>query len=149
MNENKRSRLVVYFLGALQVFIGLTAIAGGFGLVSDPSGTKMNLPLEWLSNSPFTNYFVPGLVLLICNGVGNFFAGIVTFLRSRYAGNMAVALGTFLILYIIIEVWFIGLVTLLQPLYLILGITELMLGLKLRKSFFTLPTLRRQAATKI
>ena len=149
MNENKKSRLVVYFLGALQVFIGLTAIAGGFGLVSDPSGTKMNLPLEWLSNSPFTNYFVPGLVLLICNGVGNFSAGIVTFLRSKYAGNMAVALGTFLILYIIIEVWFIGLVTLLQPLYLILGITELMIGLKLRKLFFTVPSLPRQATTKI
>ena len=149
MNENKRSRLVVYFLGALQVFIGLTAIAGGFGLVSDPSGTKMNLPLEWLSNSPFTNYFVPGLVLLIVNGVGNFFAGIVTFLRSRYAGNMAVALGTFLILYIIIEVWVVGLVNFLQPLYLILGITELMLGLKLRKMVFTVPSLPRRAATKI
>jgi hypothetical protein len=149
MNENKRSRFVVYFLGALQIFIGLTAIAGGFGLVSDPSGTKMNIPLEWLSNSPFTNYFVPGLVLLIVNGVGNFFAGIVTFLRSRYAGNMAVALGTFLILYIIIEVWFVGLVTLLQPLYLILGITELMFGLKLRKLVFTIPSLPRRTPTKI
>ncbi len=149
MNENKRSRFGVYFLGALQIFIGLTALAGGFGLVSDPSGTKMNIPLEWLSNSPFTNYFVPGLVLLIVNGVGNFFAGIVTFLRSRYAGNMAVAFGTFLVLFIVIEVWFIGLRTLLQPLYLILGITELMFGLKLRKLVFTIPSLPRQAATKI
>ena len=149
MNENKRSRFVVYFLGALQIFIGLTAIAGGFGLVSDPSGAKMNLPLEWLSNSPFTNYFVPGLVLLIVNGVGNFFAGIATFLRSRYAGDMAVALGTFLILYIIIEVWVVGLVTFLQPLYLILGITELMLGFRLRKLVLTVPSLPRRAPTKI
>jgi hypothetical protein len=95
MNENKRSRFIVYFLGALQVFIGLTAIAGGFGLVSDPSGTKLNIPLDWLSNSPFTNYFVPGLVLLIVNGAGNFLAGIVTFLLNRYAGNIAVAFGIF------------------------------------------------------
>ncbi|UCE82189.1 MAG: hypothetical protein JSV47_10750 [Deltaproteobacteria bacterium] len=149
MNENKRGRFVGYSLGALQIFIGLTAIAGGFGLVSDPSGTKMNIPLDWLRDSPFTNYFVPGLVLLIVNGVGNFFAGIATFLRNRYAGTMAVAFGTFLMLFILIEVEFIGLRTLLQPLYLILGLIELMLGLKLRKLVFTIPALRRQAATKI
>ena len=149
MNENNSSRFAVYFLGALQVFIGLTAIAGGFGLVSDPSGTKMDIPLEWLSNSPFVNYFVPGLVLLIVNGVGNFFAGIATFLRNRYAGNMAVAFGTFLVLFIVTEVWFIGVQTLLQPLYLLLGLTELMLGLMLRKLAFTVPSLPRRAATKI
>jgi hypothetical protein len=149
MNENKRSRFIVYFLGALQVFIGLTAIAGGFGLVSDPSGTKLNIPLDWLSNSPFTNYFVPGLVLLIVNGAGNFLAGIVTFLLNRYAGNIAVAFGIFLVLFIVIEVWFVGLRTLLQPLYLILGLTELMFGLKLRKLVFTIHSLPRGAATKI
>jgi hypothetical protein len=149
MNENNSSRFAVYFLGALQVFIGLTAIAGGFGLISDPSGTKMDIPLEWLSNSPFANYFVPGLVLLIVNGVGNFFAGIVTFLRNRYAGNMAVAFGTFLVLFIVIEVWFIGVQTLLQPLYLLLGLTELLLGLMLRKLAFTVPSLPRRAVTKI
>ena len=149
MNENKRSRLVVYFLGALQVFIGLTAIAGGFGLVSDPSGTKMNIPLEWLSNSPFTNYFVPGLVLLIFNGVCSFLAGILTFLRNRYAGNLAVALGTFLVLFIVIEVWFVGLRTLLQPLYFILGLIELMFGLKLRKLVLAVHSFPQEAATKI
>lgn len=149
MNESKGIRYAIYFLGALQVFIGLTAIAGGLGLVSDPSGTKMNIALEWLSDSPFSNYFVPGLVLLIVNGVGNFFAGIVTFLRNRYAGNIAVAFGTFLVLFILIEVWFIGAQTLLQPLYLLFGLTELVLGLMLRKLAFAVPALPRQAPTKI
>ena len=149
MNENKRSRFMVYFLGALQVFIGLTAIAGGFGLVSDPSGAKMDIPLSWLSNSPFTNYFIPGLVLLIIIGVGNFLAGIVSFSRNRYASNMAVALGTFLVLFIAIEVWFIGLRTLLQPLYFILGLTQLMFGLKLPKLILSVHPLPGRAATKI
>jgi hypothetical protein len=149
MNESKGIRYAIYFLGALQVFIGLTAIAGGLGLVSDPSGTKMDIALEWLSDSPFSNYFVPGLVLLIVNGLGNFFAGIVTFLRNRYAGNIAIAFGTFLVLFILIEVWFVGAQTLLQPLYLLLGLTELVLGLMLRKLAFTIPALSRQAATRI
>jgi len=32
MNDNKRSRFVVYFLGALQVFIGLTELIFGLKL---------------------------------------------------------------------------------------------------------------------
>ena len=149
MNEDNGSRFVVYFLGALQVFIGLTAIVGGLWLVFDPSGAQMNIPLEWLSNSPFTNYFVPGLILLLVNGVGNFFAGIFTFLRIKYAGDMAIAFGTFLVLFILIEVWFIGVQSLLQPLYLLLGLTEMLIGLMLHKLTFSVPSLPQRAANKV
>jgi hypothetical protein len=138
MNENKEGRFLPYCLGALQVFIGLTAIVGGVRLVSDPGGSSLNISLEWLNSSPFTNYFIPGLVLLTIIGVGSFLAGVASFLRNRYAGNIAVVFGTFLIFYMIVEVWFIGLRTLLQPLYFILGVTALILGLKLRKSVLTL-----------
>jgi hypothetical protein len=114
--------------------VGITAVLGGFGLVSDPSGTKMNVPLELLKNSPFTNYLIPGLFLLIVIGGGNVVAGIVTFLRHRYAGNMAVFFGVFLALYMITEVWFIGLVNFSQPLYFVLGAVELIFGLKLSRA---------------
>ncbi len=132
MNENKKNRFMAYLLGAIQAFIGLTAIAGGFRLVSNPNGIP-DFPIEWLTNSPFTNYFIPGLVLLIIIGFGNVLAGIVTFLRKRYTGSIAAALGIFLILYMTIEVLFIGLRNFLQPLYFILGVIELILGLKLVK----------------
>ena len=127
------NKLIRYALGILQIFVGITAVLGGFGLVSDPSGSKMNVPLELLKNSPFTNYLIPGLVLLIVIGVGHVFAGIVTFLRHRYAGNISVFFGAFLALYLIIEVWFLGLVNFSQPLYFILGAVELIFGLKLSK----------------
>ena len=122
-----------YSLGVLQTFIGVTAVFGGFGLVSDPTGTKMNVPLELLRGSPFANYFIPGLVLLIMNGAGNILASITTFVRNKYAPNLAAALGMFLVLYITIEVLSVGLRTPLQPLYFILGAIEFVLGLKLSK----------------
>jgi hypothetical protein len=134
MNKDIKNKFMTYSLGVLQIFIGITAVLGGFGLVSDPSGTKMHVPLELLINSPFNNYLIPGLVLLIVNGVGNVLAGIVTFFRTRYTGNPAIFLGMFLTLYIAIEVWFIGLLNFSQPLYFILGLVELLLGLKLSKS---------------
>jgi len=134
MNKDFKNKFIMYTLGVLQIFIGITAVQGGFGLVSDPSGTKMNVPLEHLENSPFINYLIPGLILLIVNGVGNVLAGIVTFFRTRYTGNLAMFFGVFLTLYMTIEVWFIGLLNLSQPLYFILGLVELILGFKLSKS---------------
>jgi hypothetical protein len=132
MNANKKNRFLAYSLGAIQAFIGLTAIAGGFRLASNPGGT-LDAPIEWLSNSPFNNYFIPGLVLLIGIGFGNVLAGMVTVLRNRYTGSIAAILGIFLIIYMTIEVWFVGLRNFLQPLYFILGVIELILGLKLAK----------------
>jgi len=131
MYSDFKSTFIGYSLGLLQAFIGVTAAAGGFGLVSDPSGVKMNVSLEWLNHSPFVNYLIPGLVLLMVNGVANILAAVSTFLRCKHAANFAVALGIFLILYMTIEVWFIGLRNLSQILYVILGGAELAIGFKL------------------
>ena len=133
-----KRRLLTYSLGALQAFIGITAIAGGFRLVSNPNGTS-DIPIEWLNSAPFTNYLIPGLVLLIVIGFGNVLGGIFSFLSKRYAGCIAAILGTFLILFMTIEVWFIGLRTFLQPLYFILGAIVMALGFKLFKLFITVP----------
>jgi hypothetical protein len=139
MNVNKKIKVKAYLLGALQIFIGFTAIAGGLKLVSNPNGIP-DFPIEWLSNSPFNSYFIPGLTLLIVIGFGNVFAGPVTFLRKRYSGSIATVLGTFLILFMTIEVYFVGLRNFLQPLYFILGVIVLILGLKLSKSTITFQT---------
>src|SRR5210317_1902855 len=126
---NFKRRLLTYSLGVFQAFIGITAIAGGFRLVSNPNGTP-DIPIEWLNSAPFTNYLIPGLVLLIVIGFGNVLGGIFSFLSKRYAGGIAAILGTFLILFMTIEVWCIGLRTFLQPLYFILGAIVIALGFK-------------------
>ena len=138
MNANNKSKLMAYFLGVIQAFIGITAIAGGSRLVSNPHGLP-DFPIEWLINSPFSNYFFPGLVLLIVIGFGFVVSSTLNFLRKRYAGGMAALLGICLILYMIIEVWFVGLHNFLQPLYFILGVLVLILGLKMFKSVITTP----------
>ena len=135
---NFKRRLLTYSLGVFQAFIGITAIAGGFKLISNPNGTS-DIPIEWLNSAPFTNYLIPGLVLLIVIGFGNVLGGIFSFLSKRYAGGIAAMLGIFLILFMTIEVWFVGLRTFLQPLYFILGAIVLVLGFKLFKLFITVP----------
>ena len=133
MNGNNKNKLITYFLGVIQAFIGITAIAGGLRLVSNPNGLP-DVPIEWLINSPFTNYFFPGLVLLIVIGFGYVVSGTVTFLRKGYSGGMAALLGMCLIIYMTVEVWFVGLRNFLQPLYFILSVIVLILGLNLFNS---------------
>ena len=117
-------------LGILQLFIGLGAVAGGVGLIS--GGLKF--PLEWLSRSPFSDYLIPGIVLLVVNGIGSLIGSIASFRRYRYAGEIAVALGLFLTLWIVIQVYWIGGIHWLHILYFVLGVLELMLGLLLLRS---------------
>lgn len=124
--KRRRSRIG---LGVLQVFIGLGGLAGGLGLVLDPSGGNLAMEPEWLAGSPFPDYLIPGLVLLAVNGVGNLIGGILSFRNSRRHGDVAALLGAFLTAWIVAQVWWIGLRYWLQPLYFCLGVLELVLGL--------------------
>ena len=118
-------------LGSLQVFVGLGAVAGGIGLVSDPSGLNVGMSTEILADTPFSNFLVPGLALLAINGLGSLLGSFLTFTQRPFAATAAIALGILLIAWIVIQVYWIGLVHWLQPLYLGLGILELALGLML------------------
>ncbi len=120
-------------LGVLQAFIGIGAVAGGLLLVLDPSGTKLGTPIELLEKTPFTTFLIPGIVLFIVNGLGNFVGAVASFVKYRYAGEMTMALGVFLVLWIVVQVYW------MEPhwlhiLYFVLGILEVALGWSVWKS---------------
>ena len=131
--RDRRARSLRVCLGVLQVLIGLGAVGGGIGLVSDPSGANLGFHPEWLAGSPFSDYLIPGLVLLVVNGLGNVVGGVLSFTGRRFAGAAAVLLGLFMVAWIAVQVYWIGLSSWLQPLYLALGLAELALGLRLRR----------------
>ena len=130
VNNEKR---VLIGLGVLQVFIGIGAVPAGIVMIIDPSGSSLGMPVEMLINSPFSDFLIPGIFLLVINGIGSLLGGVASFLRYRFAGEIAAGLGTFLILWIVAQVWWMG-VHWLHILYIIFGIIELVLGLMLRKN---------------
>jgi hypothetical protein len=119
-------------LGILQMLIGLGAVGGGLALVLEPSGTNLGIPLEELENSPFSTYLVPGIVLIMVNGVGSLVGAAASFKRHRYAGETAMALGMFLVVWIILQVYWFAAFHWLHALYLGIGVLELVLGWSLR-----------------
>ena len=64
MKKSLSSKILIF----LVFFQSISAIAGGFGLVSDPSGSNLGFKVEML-NGVFPSYLVPGLFLLIVLGI--------------------------------------------------------------------------------
>jgi len=131
IKKGKKGKWSAFGLGVLQVFIGIGGVAGGFGLVTEPNGENLGFQVDLLSKSPFTDYLIPGIILLVVIGFGSLIGGVLSFFRYRYAGLYAVVLGAFLMIWIIAQVWWIGLTIWLQPLFFSLGTVELILGLLL------------------
>ncbi|MCK5089736.1 MAG: hypothetical protein KAQ88_07140 [Hyphomicrobiaceae bacterium] len=132
--ENTNFNMKVYIgLGAIQAFIGLGALGGGFMLVRDPSGSALELPMSLLEGSPFPDFLIPGMFLLAVNGVGSMIGAGLSFTRRRYAQEIAIVLGAILVAWIVIQVVIISSFHWLHVLYFILGVVELGIGLYIRR----------------
>ena len=135
--EKSNVRKKVYFgLGALQAFISLGALGGGFMLVRDPSGSALGIPLSLLEGSPFSDFLIPGIFLLAVNGAGSMIGAGFSFTRRRYAQEIAIILGAILVAWIVIQVIIIRSFSWLHVLYFILGVVELWIGLYIRRHRF-------------
>jgi len=133
-NSEKKKKQLAKALGILQLFIGIGAVGGGLGLVLEPNGANLGMPQEMLNNSPFSDFLIPGIVLLIVNGLGSIAGSVSSFRLTQYAAEIALSLGAILVAWIIIQVYWIHPVHWLQALYFSFGIIELVLGWLLRKA---------------
>lgn len=64
---NTARPIPLYLLLLLHFILGTGAFYGGWHLITDPIGFGMKP--EWLAASPFSSYLIPGVVLLLVNGV--------------------------------------------------------------------------------
>ncbi len=119
-------------LGALQIFVALGAIPVGMMFVLNPAGNTIGMDPSMLSTGPFSTFLIPGLVLLLVNGVGSLVGAVATFRGHRYAPELAMGLGLFLVVWIAIQFLIVGF-SWLQVLYAIVGLLELGLGWRLRQ----------------
>jgi hypothetical protein len=119
--------------GILQYLIGLGAVVSGFMMIIKPGGDTLYLPLSMLQGSPFANFLIPGIILFTVNGIGNLFAGILSFRRHQLAGFAGIFFGLALMIWIFVQVNMIGGGHWLQYLYFTLGLVELVSGITIRE----------------
>lgn len=137
MRNDSASRPLTYGLVGLLLFQGLSGLAGGYGLVADPSGAALGLPLEWLAGSPFSTYLIPGLILLLVLGVGPLIGAYLVAFRKPGGGAAAVAIGASLVIWIGVQIAIVGYQPFppqlpFQVLYGLVGAIILALGVRVR-----------------
>jgi hypothetical protein len=69
------------------VLNGLSATAGGIALLWAPDGSLLGMPLSFLEGTPFPDYRLPGLVLLLFNGLSSLIIAIAALRRHPQFGR--------------------------------------------------------------
>jgi hypothetical protein len=111
-------------LGIIHAAVGLSAIAGGLGLILT---NGLGMPLEWLAGSPFLTYLWPGIILLSVVGGTSLAASYAIWRRTRLAEEMSAVASFGLQLWIFVEIYIIKQVHWLHILYFVLGTVSLIL----------------------
>ncbi len=139
----KRRPVAFWLLISLLIFQGIAATPSGLLLVLDPTGGRLQLPLEFLENTPFPDYLIPGLILSIVLGLGAFFVAIclltlpawgwadrLKVVKGRHwTWTAAAAFGLGLMIWIAVQVGMLGLGIWLQPFIFGIGLAILLLTL--------------------
>lgn len=125
----RRKKKLYIVLGIIQLVIAIGAIPAGIGFLIDTTGTGNGTSPEILKDSPFSSFLIPGLFLLIVHGIGNVIGAVLSFFKSNYAGHAGIFFGTAQIIWISVQVYWIGLSSFLQPTFFVIGILEAAFGL--------------------
>jgi len=117
----KKAPVVVYILWILIAFQTVSGLTGGLLMLIDPSGQSLRMPMIFLMGSPFRDYFVPGLFLLVFLGIMPLLSliglmsdtwrwpNVINIYNNRQWGwTFSLYVGLFLILWMDFQVSFIG-----------------------------------------
>ena len=119
-------------LNILAVFLllinGLGAIYGGTNLVAFPDGSSIGLSLSWLEHSPFENYLVPGIVLLLANGVLSMIAVLAIMIGARISALLVILQGILLTGWILVQMLLIQTVYFLHVVMGTIGVLLMVIG---------------------
>ena len=134
---SKRSplgRLAATAIG-LEVLLGIGAIGGGLALMLGPHGEILPLPVSALAGSPFSDYFVPGVILFAIIGLFPLGAAVLTLRRHPVAPLLACTVGIALLIWLVVEIAVVGYTNHppLQALYLGLGAAITVVGVALMR----------------
>ena len=117
-------RILRVFTIVLLFLNGSSAIAGGIGLIGDPSGKALGWTTEMLQHTPFDDYLIPGIVLFIGNGLLSILIAALTIKKKKHYPLYIIFQGSFLCGWIIAQI---VMIRVYHPLHLICMVIGLLL----------------------
>lgn len=93
-------KIVRNTLGIVLMVMAINAFLGGYyGM----AGAK-DVPKEWLEGSPFTSYFIPGLILLLCVGGSSLMAAIAVFRKYARAPEVVATCAIIILIWLSVQI---------------------------------------------
>ena len=118
---------------ALILLLNATAaIYGGGNFIIHPDGSSMDMSLDWLQNTPFHNYLIPGILLFIANGICSLVVLMALALKFKLYPWFIMAQGTVLFGWISIQMMMIQTINLHHFIFGSFGIALIIIGWLLR-----------------
>ncbi len=97
-----KHKVIRIALFVIEAFIGLSAIQGGIALLR--GAFDQWVPVAWLAGTPFSDYTIPGLVLVIVVGGSALLAAATVFIHREWAVLVSVLAGLLMVGYLVVEV---------------------------------------------
>ncbi|MBX2962216.1 MAG: hypothetical protein KF687_06865 [Cyclobacteriaceae bacterium] len=126
----KTTRILIVLL---LLFNGVSACFGGYMLISKPDGSGLDMPLSFLEHSPFSNYLIPGIVLLVMNGVLSLIVAVLVIIRSVHADRYTILQGAILTGWIVIQMIMLQTVNYLHIMFGSVGVLLMVSGVLMSK----------------
>lgn len=134
--------LAFYPLCLLHLFLSIGALYGGGAMILEPGGSLLGMPEGSLNDTPFDSYLIPGVVLLLFNGIFPLFilAGLIRkpsltwanalniYTHRHWAWTYSLYSGIILIIWIMVQLIFVP-PFILQPIFIGVGLLILILTL--------------------
>jgi hypothetical protein len=96
-----KHKVIRIALVVIEAFIGLSAIQGGIALLR--GAFDQVVPVAWLAGTPFSDYTIPGLVLVIVVGGSALLAAATVFIHREWAVLVSVLAGLLMAGYEVVE----------------------------------------------
>lgn len=112
---------------------GVGALYGGSSLIRYPDGSGLGMTVDILKQSPFTNFLIPGIILLIINGIGSVVVLVTIIFNLRKQYFLVIGQGIVLCLWIIVQIMMIRQIIQLHYIMFAIGMLLIVLAYLLRK----------------
>lgn len=135
INPNSpETRTYLKFVALCLLFIiGLGAMAGGIPMIIDGTGEAVGLSTQALVHAPFETYRVPGILLVVLNGIGSLVAFVVLYNNWRYHSYTVRGSGFVLLMWILVQVVMLRVINPLHILFAMIGIVLMAIGNYLKR----------------
>lgn len=118
----------------LLIFNSMGAFTGGYLLMRYPDGHALQLAPSLLQHTPFKNFFLPGLILMLANGAFSVLVSWMLLVQKPLAHVALMVQGVILGGWIVVQMLMIRTVFFLHIIFLLVAFAFLILGYLLRPS---------------